>query len=161
MGKTKNGTRYPEELRARAVRMVLDHESEYASRSAAILSISEKVGCSRDSLRIWVKQHETDRGKRDGVTIAKRDRITQKGFCLFCPPLAHVNMRCRAAGRSSTAHSANDCLHQGSAKCPWGRFGSTFRLLLRRESVEKSGAGSDRPSIRIKDRTKPWTCRSG
>ena len=31
MGKTKNGTRYPDELRARAVRMVLDHESEYAS----------------------------------------------------------------------------------------------------------------------------------
>ncbi len=40
--------------------MVLDHESEYASRSAAILSICQKVGCSRNSLRIWVKQHETD-----------------------------------------------------------------------------------------------------
>lgn len=77
MGKSKNGTRYPEELRARAVRMVLDHESEYASRSAAILSISQKVGCSRDSLRIWVKQHETDTGKRDGVTTAERDRIKE------------------------------------------------------------------------------------
>lgn len=32
MVKTMNGTRYPEELRARAVRMVLDHESEYANR---------------------------------------------------------------------------------------------------------------------------------
>jgi len=77
MGKTKNGTRYPEELRARAVRMVLDHEAEYASRSAAILSISQKVGCSRDSLRIWVKQHETDTGKRGGVTTAERDRIKE------------------------------------------------------------------------------------
>ena len=39
--------------------MVLDHEDEYASRSAAILSIAQKVGCCRDSLRIWVKQRET------------------------------------------------------------------------------------------------------
>ncbi len=31
MGKTKNGTRYPEELRNRAVRMVLDHEGDYSS----------------------------------------------------------------------------------------------------------------------------------
>ena len=53
--------------------MVLDHEEEYASRSAAILSISQKVGCSRDSLWIWVKQHETDTGKRDGMTTAEQD----------------------------------------------------------------------------------------
>ena len=77
MGKTKYRTRYAEELRARAVRMVLDHESEYASRSAAILSISQKVGCSRDSLRIWVKQHETDTGKLDGLTTAERARIKE------------------------------------------------------------------------------------
>ena len=55
--------------------MVLDHEIEYASRSAAILSISQKVGCSRDSLSIWVKQHEIDTGKRDGLTTAERDRM--------------------------------------------------------------------------------------
>ncbi|MBM7068283.1 hypothetical protein IU397_11875 [Actibacterium sp. 188UL27-1] len=42
-----------------------------------ILSISQKVGCSRDSLRIWVKQHETDTGKRDGLTTAERDRIKE------------------------------------------------------------------------------------
>ena len=77
MGQTKNGIRYPEELRARAVRLVLDRESEYASRSAAILSISQKVGCSRDSLRIWVKRHETDTGNRDGVTTAERDRLKE------------------------------------------------------------------------------------
>jgi len=77
MGKTKYGTRYPEELRARAMRMVLDHESEYASRSAAILAISQKVGCNRDSLRIWVKQHETDTGQRNDVTTAERERIRE------------------------------------------------------------------------------------
>lgn len=60
MVKTKNRTRYPEELRAKALRMVLDHESEHASGSATKCSISQKVGCSRDDLRVWVKQHETD-----------------------------------------------------------------------------------------------------
>lgn len=58
--------------------MVLDHESEYPSRSAAILSVSKKVGRSRDSLRIWIKQHETDTGKRAGVTTAELDRPCRK-----------------------------------------------------------------------------------
>ena len=59
------------------MRMVLDHESEYPSRSTAILSISQKGRCSRDMLRIRVKQHKTDTGKRDGMTMAERDRIKQ------------------------------------------------------------------------------------
>ena len=85
MGKTKYGTRYTDELRARTVQMVLDHENEYASRSVALLSISQKVGCSRDSLRIWVKQHETDTGKRDSLTTADRDRnkILKKASAYF------------------------------------------------------------------------------
>ena len=57
--------------------MVLGHESEFASRSAAILSISQKFGCSRHSLRIWVKQHETDTVQRGGLTTAERDRIKE------------------------------------------------------------------------------------
>ena len=77
MEKKNFGKRYPDELRARAVRMVLDHESEYRSRSAAISSVSQKVGCSRDSLRIWIKQHETDSGTRGGMTTAERDRIRE------------------------------------------------------------------------------------
>lgn len=51
MDKKNLGKRYPDELRTRVVRTVLDHESEYRSRSAVISSVSQKVGCSRDSLR--------------------------------------------------------------------------------------------------------------
>ncbi len=76
-GKKNFEKRYPDEPRARAVRMVLDHGSEYRSRSAAISSVSQKVGCSRDSLRIWIKQHETDSGLRGGITTAERDRIKE------------------------------------------------------------------------------------
>lgn len=137
MGKTKNGRRYPEELRARAVRMVLDHEKEYRSRSAAILPISQKVGCSRDSLRIWVKQHETDTGQRDGLTTLERDRIKElerenrqlrqaneilkKASALTSSLEPVAFLRSTLLRRSSTAHSANDCVHQGQQGASRGR----------------------------------------
>ncbi|NSX55705.1 IS3 family transposase [Sulfitobacter sp. 1151] len=75
MGKKNFGKRYPDELRACTVRMVLDRESEYRSRSAAISSVSQKVRYSRDSLRIWIRQHETDSGLRGGMITAEQDRI--------------------------------------------------------------------------------------
>ena len=57
--------------------MVLDHEEGYASRSAAMLSICQKVGCSRDSLRIWVQQEETDIDRQDGLASEERARIQE------------------------------------------------------------------------------------
>ncbi len=53
MSKTTN--KFSPEVRARAVRMVLDHEGEYPSRWAAVLSISAKIGCSAHRLLDWVK----------------------------------------------------------------------------------------------------------
>jgi len=77
MEKKNFAKRYRDELRARAVRMVVDHESEYRSRSAAISPDLRKVGGSRDSLRIWIKKHETDCGLRGGMTTAERDQIKE------------------------------------------------------------------------------------
>jgi transposase len=68
-------SRYSREVRERAVRMVADHEPEYASQWAAIGSIAAKIGCTPETLRKWVRQTERDAGKRAGLTTDERERL--------------------------------------------------------------------------------------
>jgi transposase len=67
--------RYPQEVRERAVRMVFDHEDQYASQWEATRSIATKIGCSPESLRNWVRRAEVDSGRRGGVTSDERARM--------------------------------------------------------------------------------------
>ena len=69
--------RYSPEVRARAVRMVVEHREDYSSEWEAIVSIAEKVGCSTEALRRWVRRAEVDEGQREGVTTSERDRIKE------------------------------------------------------------------------------------
>ncbi len=69
--------RYAQEVKERAVRMVFDHEKDYESRWAAIISIASKTGCTPESLRKWVKQTEIDRGIKEGVSSEERARIKE------------------------------------------------------------------------------------
>ena len=55
---------YSPEVRERAVRMVFEHEVEYESQWAAMLSIASKIGCTTETLRKWVRQAERDQGRR-------------------------------------------------------------------------------------------------
>src|SRR5690625_137112 len=69
--------RYSAEVRERAVRMVLDHKDEYSSEWAAMESIAEKIGCSAETLRLWVRQAERDTGERPGPTTTEKIRIKE------------------------------------------------------------------------------------
>ncbi len=71
----KTPARYSPEVRARAVRMVLEHRGDYASQWSAIVSIASKIGCTGETLRRWVRQAERDEGLRDGTTTEERDRL--------------------------------------------------------------------------------------
>jgi transposase len=51
--------RYPKEIRDKAVRMVGEHESEYPSQWACIISIAEKLGIASETLRRWVRAAES------------------------------------------------------------------------------------------------------
>ncbi|WP_432762661.1 IS3 family transposase [Escherichia coli] len=74
---TKN-TRFSPEVRQRAVRMVLESQGEYDSQWAAICSIAPKIGCTPETLRVWVRQHERDTGGGDGgLTTAERQRLKE------------------------------------------------------------------------------------
>ncbi len=71
----QTSARYSPEVRARAVRMVLEHQNDYPSQWAAMNSIASKIGCTGETLRKWVRQAERDQGLRDGATSEERDRL--------------------------------------------------------------------------------------
>ena len=68
-------SKYSPELRERAVRLVLEHAHEHPSQWAAIRSVAEKLGCTVEALRRWVRQAERDHGRRPGLTADERQRM--------------------------------------------------------------------------------------
>lgn len=67
--------RYPAEVRERAVRLVLEQQGQHETQWAAIESIAAKMGCSAETLRLWVRQAERDSGARPGLTTSERERL--------------------------------------------------------------------------------------
>ena len=68
-------SKFSQEVRERAVRLVFDHRGQYGSQWEAISSIAEKIGCSAEALRKWVRRAEVDSGHRAGLTSDERVQL--------------------------------------------------------------------------------------
>ncbi len=73
---TKSSThRFSPEVRERAVRLVLEQAKEHPSQWAAITAVAPKLGCTKETLRRWVREAERETGQRPGPTRADEDRV--------------------------------------------------------------------------------------
>lgn len=71
----KKSTKFSPEAMERVVRMVFESRAEHDSQWAAIVSIAGKIGCTAETLRRWVRQHERDTGQREGSSTAVQKRV--------------------------------------------------------------------------------------
>jgi transposase-like protein len=63
------------ELKARAVRLVVDHQQEYSSLTAAATAVAKQLGLGRETVRRWAVQAQIDAGTREGVTSEEHQEI--------------------------------------------------------------------------------------
>ena len=70
-------SKYSPEVRERAVGLVRETQQSHGSEWAAITSVAEKMGCTAETLRKWVRQAERDTGKRPGPTTEDKTRIKE------------------------------------------------------------------------------------
>lgn len=73
----KKSPRYSPEVKERAIGLVYEHQKEHSSQWSTIVSIASKIGCTPETLRAWIKQHEIDHGSREGLSTTERERIKQ------------------------------------------------------------------------------------
>ncbi len=64
-----------DELKARAVRLVTDHQGEYSSVTAAAAVVARQLGVGKESVRRWVIQSQVDGGRRAGASTEELAEI--------------------------------------------------------------------------------------
>ena len=74
---TTRKSRYSPEVKERAIRLVRESVDDHNSEWAAIRSIAEKIGCSPETLRSWIRQTQRDEGELPGSTTDEKARIKE------------------------------------------------------------------------------------
>jgi transposase-like protein len=55
----------------------MEQKEQHGSEWEAIGSIAAKLGCTAETLRLWVRQAERDEGMRPGLTTPERERLQE------------------------------------------------------------------------------------
>jgi transposase len=69
--------KYPEELRERAVKMVLEIREREGKGHGEIARVGRQLGIHPEAVRTWIRQREVGGGQRPGTTTADSQRIAE------------------------------------------------------------------------------------
>jgi len=69
--------RYSSEFRERAVRLVSEQRKDYESEWAAIVGVAEKLGCTAETLRKWVRHAQQLLIPEEQARLAERERLKE------------------------------------------------------------------------------------
>ncbi len=102
------------------MRLVAESEDSHPSRWAAVVAVSEKIGCSAETLRSWEREAERSAGKRTGLLTKSLGRsllvagmgagrkTKWLGFCLASLSATSVN-GCQTEGECPLADLTYQC----------------------------------------------------
>ena len=70
-------SKYDENTKARAVRLVREHRDDYDSEWAAMKVIAGRLGMNTETLRKWVRQAEIDAGEAAGTSTEESRELRE------------------------------------------------------------------------------------
>ncbi len=70
-------SKYDENTKARAVRLVREHRDDYDSEWAAMKAVSGWLGMNAETLRKWVRQAEIDAGEAAGLSTQEKRELRE------------------------------------------------------------------------------------
>src|SRR3954447_24380714 len=108
-------SKYDQETRATAVRLVLEHREDYPSEWAAITSVSKRLGMNAEALRNWIRQQQVD--DAESATVSPRRRPPRSALSSgAAPSLSRSLKSSRRQQVSSCGRATHDTARTGSAR---------------------------------------------